>query len=114
MGIVQRRTFVRKYSTISTRLVVGLYLIDEKPTSFVDKRTKDRHTLESSQGGSRLMTDLAMLITRPMSLAPTNLQLEFVLREENPMGQKLHVKKSLWDKNFNKDLLVICPFTKWS
>ena len=67
MGIVQRRTFVRKYSTISTRVIVGLFLIDEKPTSFVDKRTKDRHTLESSQGGSRLVTDLAMLITRPMS-----------------------------------------------
>ena len=86
MGIVQRRTFVRKYSTISTRVIVGLFLIDEKPTSFVDKRTKDRHTLESSQGGSQLVTDLAVLITRPMSLAPTNLRLAFALREEKPMG----------------------------
>ena len=86
MGIVQRRTFVRKYSTISTRVIVGLFLIDEKPTSFVDKRTKDRYTLESSQEGSLLVTDLAVLITRPMSLAPTNLRLEFALREENPMG----------------------------
>ena len=88
MGIVQRRTFVRNSSTVLTRVIVGLFLIDEKPTSFVDKRTKDRHTLESSQEGSRLVTDLAVLITRPMSLAPMNLQLEFRC-----------VKKTLWDKN---------------
>ena len=86
MGIVQRRTFVRNNSTVLTRVIVGLFLIDEKPTSFVDKRTKDSHPLESSQEGSRLVTDLAVLITRPMSLAPTNLRLEFALREENPMG----------------------------
>ena len=73
-------------STVFTRVIVGLFLMDTKPTSFVDKRTKYRHTLESSQLGSRLMTDLALLITRPMSLAPMNLQLEFALREENPMG----------------------------
>ena len=80
MGIVQRRTFVRKYSTISTRLVVGLYLIDEKPTSFVDKRTKDRHTLESSQGGSRLMTDLtSVILTRIMGTAITVLCLIYLI-----------------------------------
>ena len=55
-------------SNVLTRVIVGLFLIDEKPTSFVDKRTKDRHTLESSQEGSRLVTDLAVLVTRPMSL----------------------------------------------
>ena len=73
-------------STVFTRVIVGLFLMDEKPTSFVDKCTKYRHTLESSQLGSRLVTDLALLITRPMSLAPTSLQLEFALHEENPMG----------------------------
>jgi len=41
--------------------------MDEKPTSFVVKRTKYRHTLESSQLGSRLVIDLALLITRPTS-----------------------------------------------
>ena len=55
-------------STVFTRVIVGLFLMDEKPTSFVDKRTKYRHTRELSQLGYRIVTDLALLITRPMSI----------------------------------------------
>ena len=43
VGIVQRRTFVRNKSTVLTRVIVGLFLIYEKPTIFVDKRTKYIH-----------------------------------------------------------------------
>jgi len=43
VGIVQRRTFVRNKSTVLTRVIVGLFIIDEKPTIFVDKRTKYIH-----------------------------------------------------------------------
>jgi len=64
MGIVQRRMFVRNRSTVLTRVIVGLFFMDEKPTISADKRTKYRHTLELSQLGSRLVTDLALLITQ--------------------------------------------------
>ena len=43
VGIVQRRTFVHNKSTVLTRVIVGLFLIDERSTIFVDKRTKDIH-----------------------------------------------------------------------